>query len=216
MKSDRNGGVKMSLANGFGKIAILICLSAALIACGCINAGNDETKSDGRTLEIDFLYLDLSTCERCRTTDKVLDEALDEMREDLRGVKELTVRKIKVGDEGEAKKYEFVKSPTIRVNGKDIEEILSGKLEIKDNYCESCAQSCGTSTCRIFEYNGKTYEAVPKEMIKDAIAKVLGLNSTIEELGVKPAEVKPAEYAQGACCGQTTGCCGKNTATCGG
>jgi len=80
------------------------------------------------------------------------------------------------------KKYDFVRSPTIRINGVDIEEILAGKLEIKDSYCEPCASGCGESCpestgggtqCRIVEYKGKVYEAVPKEMIKEAIRKQL-------------------------------------------
>lgn len=139
-----------------------------------------------KKLKIDFLYLDLSVCERCSATDNVLDEALDELREELKDVKELTVNKIKITNDEEAEKYDFVRSPTIRVNDVDIEEILTGELEIKENYCESCAGACGEACsdvsgggtkCRIVEYKGKTYEAVPKEMIKDAIRKVLEIKS---------------------------------------
>ena len=135
-----------------------------------------------KKLKIDFLYLDLSTCERCGATDKVLDDALDELKPELRGV-EVIVKKTKIKNDEEAKKYDFVRSPTIRINGADIEKILSGKLEVKDNYCESCASICGDSCsestgggtqCRTVEYKGKIYEAVPKEMIKDAIRKEIG------------------------------------------
>lgn len=135
-----------------------------------------------KKLKIDFLYLDLSVCKRCQATDKVLDKALDELREKIRDVKELTVNKIKIKSDKEAKKYNFIRSPTIKINGVDIEEILTGKLEIKDNYCESCVGGCGKSClrvtsggtqCRVVEYKGKTYGAVPKEMIKEAIKKTL-------------------------------------------
>jgi len=138
-----------------------------------------ETKK----LKIDFLYLDLATCDRCQAIDKVLDDALNELEPELRGV-EVIVKKTKIKNDEEAKKYDFVRSPTIRINGIDIEEILSGKLEVKDNYCESCASICGDSCsestgggtqCRTVEYKGKIYEAVPKEMIKDAIRKEVGL-----------------------------------------
>lgn len=151
-------------------------------------------KKETKKLKIDFLYLDLSTCERCRATDKVLDDALDELREEIRGVKEITVNKIKITSDEEAKRYGFVRSPTIRINRVDIEEILAGKLEIKDNYCQSCASDCGESCseatgggtqCRIVEYKGKTDEAVPKEMIKDAIRKVLGTETREEIKGEK-------------------------------
>ncbi|MEE9406287.1 MAG: DUF2703 domain-containing protein [Candidatus Aenigmarchaeota archaeon] len=144
-----------------------------------------------KKLEIDFLYLDLTTCERCKASDKVLDEALDELRAELRTVKELRVNKIRITSDKEAKRYDFVRSPTIRVNGVDIEEILTGNLEIKDNYCESCEGVCGKSCqetsgcgtrCRIVEYKGKTYEAVPKEMIKDAIRKALGIRKKLKKV----------------------------------
>jgi len=136
-----------------------------------------------KKLKIDFLYLDLSTCERCGATDKVLDDALDELKPELRGA-EVIVKKTKIKNDEEAKKYDFVRSPTIRINGVDIEKILTGKLDVKDNYCESCASICGESCsestgggtqCRTVEYKGKIYEAVPKEMIKDAIRKEAGL-----------------------------------------
>lgn len=138
---------------------------------------------ENKKLKIDFLYLDLSTCERCLTTDKVLDEALDELRKELKNVKELTVNKIKIMSDEEAKKYNFVRSPTIKINGIDIEEILKGKLNITDNYCPDCSGVCGDpcseitgggADCRTFEYKGKIYNSPPKEMIKEAIKKVLG------------------------------------------
>jgi thiol-disulfide isomerase/thioredoxin len=147
-----------------------------------------------KKLEIDFLYLDLSSCDRCRATDKVLDDALEELREEIRGVKKLIVNKIKIESDDEAKKYDFVRSPTIRINDIDIEKILTGKLEIKDSYCESCASGCGESCseatgggtqCRVVDYKGKTYETVPKEMIKDAIRKVLGIETREEVKGEK-------------------------------
>ncbi len=156
---------------------------------------------ENKKLKIDFLYLDLSTCDRCRVTDKVLDDALDELRKEIRSVKEVTINKIKITSNEEAKRYDFVRSPTIRINGVDIEEILSGKLEIKDNYCKSCASGCGESCseatgggtqCRIVEYKGKTHEAVPKEMIKDAIKKVLVIETKKEPKG---------ERVESSCCG---------------
>ena len=135
-----------------------------------------------KKLKIDFLYLDLSTCERCGVTDKVLDDALNELKPELKGVK-VVVKKTKIKSDEEARKYDFVRSPTIRINGVDIEKILTGELDVKDNYCESCASVCGDfcsestgggTQCRTVEYKGKTYEAVPKEMIKEAIKKELG------------------------------------------
>ena len=52
-----------------------------------------------RSLQIDFLYLDLDTCTRCRATDATLLEALERTQ---------------------ARALGFVSSPTIRINGVDI------------------------------------------------------------------------------------------------
>jgi len=137
---------------------------------------------ENKKIKIDFLYLDLSTCTRCQITDKVLDKALEELSEEVRDKIEITINKIKIKSDEEAKKYDFKRSPTIKINHADIEEILTGKLKIKDNYCESCEGACGESCsevsgggtqCRVVEYKGKTYEAVPKDMIKDAIKKTI-------------------------------------------
>lgn len=136
-----------------------------------------------KKLKIDFLYLDISVCDRCKAADKVLDDALEDLREKLRILKQLTINKIKIRDDKEAKEYNFVRSPTIRINGIDIEKILKGnKAKITDNYCSDCSKVCGEScsdttgggtNCRTFEYKGKMYNSPPKEMIKEAILKNL-------------------------------------------
>lgn len=136
-----------------------------------------------KKLKIDFLYLDLSTCGRCKTADKVLDDALNDLRKELRILKQLTVNKIRITNDEEAKEYNFARSPTIKINGVDIEKILKGnKFKITDNYCGDCSKVCdescsdttgGGTNCRTFEYKGKMYNSPPKEMIKEAILKNL-------------------------------------------
>jgi glutaredoxin len=135
-----------------------------------------------RKLVIDFLYLDLSSCSRCQATDRVLDRALDDMRGELKDVKELTVNKVRITSDREAEQLKVTRSPTIRINGMDAEEILAGKAEVTDSCCPACAKVCGNSMpkttgggdkCRTFSYRGKTYSSPPKEMIKEAIRKLL-------------------------------------------
>lgn len=137
---------------------------------------------ENRNLVIDFLYLDLSSCSRCQATDRVLDRALDEMRGELKGVKELTVNKVRITSDREAEERNVVRSPTIRINGIDAEEILAGKAEVTESCCPACSQVCGDSMpkttgggdkCRTFRYKGKTYNSPPKEMIKEAVRKCL-------------------------------------------
>ena len=133
---------------------------------GCCDAPKD-TEMEKRRIVIDFLYLDLSVCTRCQGTDSNLDEALAEISKVLEatGV-EVVVNKINVTTEELAIQHRFVSSPTIRVNGNDIQ------MEVKESLCESCGDLCGDEVdCRIWVYQGKDYTVPPKAMIIEAILK---------------------------------------------
>jgi len=123
-----------------------------------------------KTLVVDFMYLDLNTCERCVATDDNLDCALALLSDALRTLG-YTVRrnKIKITSRELAEKHKFLSSPTIRVNGVDI----CG--EIKENWCKDCVSlSDGRDVdCRVFSYNGKEVDQPPVPMIIDGILKVL-------------------------------------------
>ena len=77
-----------------------------------------------------------------------------------------------------ARKYHFVGSPTIRIDGKDIqEEVCKGRClpcekiaEHTQGATEFIKQECDYR-CRIYFYKGKQYPYPPKEMIKVAIKK---------------------------------------------
>ena len=131
-----------------------------------------------KEIVIDFLYLDLSVCTRCQGTDTSLDEALAEVSKVLEatGV-EVVVNKINVVSEELAIKYKFISSPTIRVNGHDIQ------MDVKESLCESCGDLCGDEVdCRVWIYQSNEYTTPPKAMIIEALLKeVYGSNSTFEE-----------------------------------
>ncbi len=140
---------------------------------------------------IDFLYVDLSECERCQSSDVALDEAIREMREQVhsKAITTITINKTKITSDEQARKYDVVRSPTLRIDGKDIEEIINNEYDIKDNYCPSCEDvtgpECyevtgGNNNCRVFEYNGEEYENIPVLMIKEAIRKVVGIEEKTE------------------------------------
>jgi hypothetical protein len=79
---------------------------------------------------------------------------------------DVNVRKIHVQSEEQARELGFVSSPTIRINGQDIQ------LDVKEALCDSCGDLCGdTVDCRIWTYQGKEYTAPPKGMIIDAILR---------------------------------------------
>lgn len=122
-----------------------------------------------KQLTVDFLYLDLNTCERCMATDSTLDEAVTELSEVLHTLGyEIVVNKVNIKSREMAKHYRFLSSPTICVNGKDI------CMDVKENACKDCGDICGSDTeCRVFVYDGIEYNFPPKAMIIDGILKIL-------------------------------------------
>lgn len=143
--------------------------------CGstdCCNTTND-VELNKKNLVIDFLFLDVTVCERCKSTDKNLEEALAEVSKVLEATGiEVIVNKIYVDNEEIAKKFKFMTSPTIRINGKDIQ------MDYKESLCESCGALCGDDVdCRVWIYQGKEYTQPPKAMIIETILKeVYGSN----------------------------------------
>ena len=122
-----------------------------------------------RHLDIGFLYLDLSVCERCQDAESSLKEAIEEIARVLEatGV-EVTLNKIHVTSEEQAVALGFVVSPTIRVNGRDIQ------MNFRESLCESCGTLCeceGGVSCREWEYQGQWYTAPPKGLIIEAVLK---------------------------------------------
>jgi hypothetical protein len=122
-------------------------------------------------LVIDFLYLDLETCTRCRGTDANLDTALAQVGNVLAaaGV-EMSVRKALVASAEQAQALGFVSSPTIRVNGQDI------ALELRESSCAECGEACGCDgaiDCRVWVWQGQEYTQAPPAMIVDAILRAV-------------------------------------------
>jgi hypothetical protein len=123
-----------------------------------------------RQLQIDFLYLDLEVCTRCRGTDASLEAALSTVDGVLEaaGV-DVRVTKTLVDSEQKALSLGLVTSPTIRVDGKDI------ALEFRESRCESEACACGSGDgadkiqCRVWVYEGQEYTEAPAPMIVNAI-----------------------------------------------
>lgn len=143
----------------------------------CCNQEKDVEVEKERIL-IDLLFLDLSVCTRCQGTDENLDAAVAEVSRVLESTgREVVVNRVHVLSEELARKYHFVSSPTIRVNGQDIQ------MDIRESLCESCGDLCGDSVdCRVWVYRGKEYTEPPKAMIMEAILReVYGSREKVEE-----------------------------------
>ena len=124
------------------------------------------------TLQIEFLYLDLDTCTRCRATDATLLEAIDRTHPALEaaGVA-VSVTKTLVASEAQARALGFVSSPTIRINGVDI----AG--ELVESACDSCSESCacnGGVDCRDWVWHGERSQEPPLGLIVEAIMRHAG------------------------------------------
>jgi hypothetical protein len=128
-----------------------------------------DAPASRQELLIDFMYLDLETCTRCRGTDANLEAALADVGRVLAaaGV-DVSVRKTLVASAEQARALGFVSSPTIRVNGKDI------ALELRESSCAECGEACGCDgaiDCRVWVWQGQEYTQAPPAMIVDAILR---------------------------------------------
>jgi NAD-dependent dihydropyrimidine dehydrogenase PreA subunit len=134
----------------------------ACCSCGC------EAASE-KKIVIEYLYLDLQSCDRCIGTDNVLDEVMITLTPTLQMAGyEVEYKKIMIESTELAKRYRFLSSPTIRVNGQDICQ------SVTENSCGCCSEISGTDVdCRVFEYNGESFEVPPKEMLVEAILRTV-------------------------------------------
>jgi len=116
-------------------------------------------------LKIEFLYYDKNSCKRCFSTAKSVRLTLKELKKAMKDTK------VKIDfKEKRLPKSKIHLSPTILINGKDIEKVLNKNSGLKSNLCSDCCQLIGHSVnCRTFTYKGKKYDYIPKEMIKDAV-----------------------------------------------
>jgi hypothetical protein len=135
-------------------------------------------------LRIDLLFLDLTTCSRCRGADRNLESALEVARDVLRAAgTEVEVNRIHVESAAQARELAFVSSPTIRVNGRDVAH------ELRESSCGAagCTDGCGESIdCRVWVHRGREHTEPPVELILDAILREVYGGSAVER--ARPSE----------------------------
>lgn len=106
------------------------------------------SKRGNHSMEIELLYFE--GCPSYMTALKDLEAVVKEEGIDVHPTL------VKVESEKEAAKLRFLGSPTIRVNGVDVERPAR------------TAREYGLS-CRIYRVNGRMLGSPPKEMMRDAI-----------------------------------------------
>jgi hypothetical protein len=126
---------------------------------------NDSLRTP-RTLEIEHLYLDATTCTRCRETGRNLDVAIETLGPPLtaKGIV-LSLRSVLVESAEQAVRERFYASPTVRLHGQDI-------VELEETDCEACTDLCGCeegTSCRVWHYRGEKHQAAPVGLLVEAI-----------------------------------------------
>jgi len=152
------------------------------MTCGC----NETTKSSNpsetvqdKHLKVDFLFLDETTCAPCGGTADALSNAIDLILPalDAMGIS-LSVEKIHVADKGIAVTEGFLASPTIRVDGTDIDPART------EDDCPSCGTLTGdlvSVSCRTWHWQDKVYQAAPVGKIIEEIMSAALLKSIVVE-----------------------------------
>jgi len=170
-------------------------------------------------INLEYLYLDLTVCTRCKGSDLNLERAVEDLKKKYPG-KNIQLKKIHINSIDLALKEKIISSPTIRINGQDL------PIELKESNCDSCGDYCGDNVdCRIWVYNGTEYDSAPIEMIIDLVSKYIKGNLELDQTNaeysipynivhffasrLKKEEVKSEEVIESCCCttSPTASCC---------
>jgi hypothetical protein len=95
---------------------------------------------------------------------------------------EVNMRRIVVESEEQARRYQFVTSPTVRVDGKDI------AFETLESECESCTDLSGCdegTSCRVWRYQGEEFTEAPVGLIVESILNAI-FGDSRDAIGATP------------------------------
>ena len=150
--------MEMNRATAFGVGIVFLC------ACGTPRAkpSGGNTMS---TLLINWQRLvddKGRTCDRCGTTEMAVEDAVQQLK---RSLKELNIDVVLEKTEIDVTTFskDTLQSNRIWIAGEPIEKWLSAS-----SGKSRCCSTCGESDCRTLLIEGKTYEAIPAELIVQA------------------------------------------------
>lgn len=132
-----------------------------------------------RTVTVDFLFLDRVDCDRCRETEGSLETAIERVRPLFDEIDAtIDYRRIHVDSIDAARRTELDVSPTIRIDGRDVQP------EFAASSCESCTDIGDGETvvdCRDWVYRGEAYEVAPVPLLIEALLRgAVDTSSTAE------------------------------------
>jgi len=102
----------------------------------------------GKDIVVEILYTD--ACPFWKKTLRTINDVAKELSVAI------VIKKTRIANEEEAKRYRFPGSPTVRIKGVDVDPAAK---QTEGSYIG----------CRIYFYEGQTYEYPPKQMIKTAL-----------------------------------------------
>jgi hypothetical protein len=124
-----------------------------------------------RTVTVDFLYLDNESCDRCMGTEDALEAALERVEPVLNALDVgITVRDVHVSTLEAAEATQLAVSPTIRVNGRDIQP------DYIEGTCESCGDLCegdNNVECRLWQYRGAEHSTAPVGLLVESLVEAI-------------------------------------------
>ncbi len=149
---------------------------------GCCESSAYSCKDDPyqghkKTVVVDFLFLDLTVCDRCQGADERVYQAVERCRSVLGACGyNLILNQINVENEELAERYRFYSSPTVRVDGVDV------CPSVEENDCDCCREISDYDVkCRVFPFNGTYYEVPPTDML---VANIM--NTVIKGIKAEP------------------------------
>ena len=145
------------------------CCDDESSCCSSDADADDPNLGHKEIVVVDYLFLDLSICDRCQGTDERVARAIELVRPimDMAGYN-IVMNKILVENERIAERFEFLSSPTVRVNGVDI------CPEVIENECDCCKSLSDYDVyCRQFDFNDKLYEVPPVAYIVKRMLEIV-------------------------------------------
>jgi len=103
-----------------------------------------------------------NTCCRCGDSTEAVRMVVDEFKARDKDL-EIELKEYSLGED------KIGLSNTVRINGKDIMDVLGEKQRVL-TACPSCTDLIGKETeCNSYIYKGKIYDSLPYEMLKEAL-----------------------------------------------
>ena len=116
-----------------------------------------------RKINITFLYFDDKVCSRCATSEDSLNQVINQFGKTHRDF-EIVVKK------QELPREKIKESPTILLDGIDLESYFSSTSKLKSDHCDDCSCLLGSSvSCRTYGND----KAVSSSQILMALEKLI-------------------------------------------